>query len=233
MRKEITTGIIVFRRVREGIKFLILYHGHQYWNFPKGHIENEEQSLEAAYRETFEETGLRQEELRLVRNFKTYERFTFRRNGQTVYKIVILYLAQTNNPIVKISKEHQGYGWFFFEDAKKILGMHKDSQKVLQNAYDFLMRRQKKEITAEGPHAPGVVPPKPVQHQPHNHSTGMRTYAREANYTNNKQQQQPRQYRNHHEKSHRNIYRKSHSGGRFNSVRPNQDIPSNSQRSGQ
>lgn len=233
MRKEITTGIIVFRRVREGIKFLILYHGHQYWNFPKGHIENEEQSLEAAYRETFEETGLRQEELRLVRNFKTYERFTFRRNGQTVYKIVILYLAQTNNPIVKISKEHQGYGWFFFEDAKKILGMHKDSQKVLQNAYDFLMRRQKKETVQEH-HAPGVTPPKPIQQRPQshphrNHVMGMRVYGREARYGNNKQS---RQYGNHHEKQQRNIYQKSHSGGRFNSMRPNQDVPPNSQRSG-
>src|SRR3989344_2477514 len=78
-KKEISAGFIVFRRTAEGLKFLLLYHGHNYWNFPKGKIESEEKSLEAAFRETKEEAGLAKQELRMAKNFKVYQKFSFRR----------------------------------------------------------------------------------------------------------------------------------------------------------
>ncbi len=136
--KEVSAGIIVFRKTKEGPKFLVLYHGHNYWNFPKGKIENEEKSLEAAFRETREETGLAKKDLRLAQNFKVYERFTFRRNGQPIFKIVIFYLAETQEVDIKLSDEHEGYGWFLFGEAKRLLGKYKDSQKVLRQSFEFL-----------------------------------------------------------------------------------------------
>ena len=36
--REISAGIIIYRRTGEGPKFLLLYHGGRYWNFPKGKI---------------------------------------------------------------------------------------------------------------------------------------------------------------------------------------------------
>lgn len=137
-KREISAGIIVYRRTEEGPKFLILYHGHNYWNFPKGKIESEEKSLAAALRETREETGLSGQDLRLVKNFKTYERFYFRRAGQPYFKIVIFYLAETSNPVIRVSKEHQGYAWFLYPEGRRILGRYRDSQRVLKHAYDFL-----------------------------------------------------------------------------------------------
>ena len=132
---------MVYRKTPEGPKFLLLYHGHDYWNFAKGKIENEEKNFEAAVRETREETGLTTRDLRFVRNFKTYERFNFKRNGKTIYKTVIFYMAETNEPRIRISKEHQGYGWFLYKEASRILGKYRDSQKVLKNAHDFLRPR--------------------------------------------------------------------------------------------
>ena len=140
--REISAGIVVFRRTSEGPKFLILYHGGNYWNFPKGHIEAEEGDLTAALRETKEEAGLGARELRLIRNFKAYERFTFRRNNQSIFKIVIFYLAETRTRDVKISDEHQGYGWFTYREASKILAKYRDSQKVLRQSFEFLRDRQ-------------------------------------------------------------------------------------------
>jgi 8-oxo-dGTP pyrophosphatase MutT (NUDIX family) len=140
-RREISAGIVVYRKTPEGPKFLILYHGGSYWNFPKGKIESEERSLTAALRETKEETGLGGHDLKLAPDFKAYERFYFRRDGQGVFKIVIFYLAETHRREVKISFEHQGYGWFTARDAQRILGKYKDSQKVLKSAYDFLRSR--------------------------------------------------------------------------------------------
>lgn len=139
--REISAGIVVFRRTPEGPKFLILYHGGAYWNFPKGHIEGEEKDLAAALRETKEEAGLAARDLRVLPNFKAYERFAFRRDGRGVFKIVIFYLAETRERDIKISDEHQGYGWFTFREASKILGKYRDSQKVLRQAFEFLRPR--------------------------------------------------------------------------------------------
>ena len=137
-KKEITAGIIVYRKTSEGPKFLLLYHRGSYWNFPKGHVEREEKSLDAAIRETHEETGLRRSELKLIPNFKTYERFYFRRGKETIFKIVIIYLAETLEPRIKISFEHQGYGWFLFLDARRMLSKYRENQKILEHAYHFI-----------------------------------------------------------------------------------------------
>lgn len=152
MRQEISAGIIAYRKTKEGPKFLILYHGHDYWNFAKGKIESGEQSLAAALRETREETGLTPRDLRLARDFKVQERFSFRRNGQPVFKIVIFYLAETDVEMVKMSSEHQGYGWFLYREARKILGRYRDSQRVLRQAYEFLRHKR------YGPAVPGAGP---------------------------------------------------------------------------
>lgn len=140
-KREISAGIIAYRKTREGPKFLILYHGGGYWNFPKGHIESEEKSLAAALRETKEEAGLSSRDLRVIQGFKAYERFYFKKGGKGIFKIVIFYLAEARASEVKVSFEHQGYGWFLFKDAQRILEEYKDSRKVLRRAYDFISGR--------------------------------------------------------------------------------------------
>ncbi len=143
MKREISAGFIIFRRTKDGIKYLLLYHRGGYWNFPKGQIESEEKSLTAALRETREEAGLTPHDLRIMKNFKTYERFYFKRAGVPTFKIVIFYLAETGKRDIKISWEHNGYGWFLFHDAKKIVGKYRDTVKVLQQARDFLEKRKR------------------------------------------------------------------------------------------
>jgi len=151
-KREVSAGIVVYRKAREGPKFLILYHGHNYWNFPKGHIENEEKSLAAALRETREEAGFQVRDLKLAGNFKAYERFYFRRSGQTIFKIVIFYLAETRKTAVRVSDEHQGYGWFLYKDAQGILGKYRDSQKVLRSANEFLSGVRQRDPQRRRPH---------------------------------------------------------------------------------
>lgn len=147
-KKEITAGMIVVRRTNEGLKFLLLYHRGQYWNFPKGHVEREELSLDAAMRETCEETGLKKSDLRVIPGFKEYERFYFKKGKEKVFKVVIVYLALTRESRVRISYEHQGYGWFLYPEARQILGRYKENQKVLERAYRFVAYPQKKLATS-------------------------------------------------------------------------------------
>lgn len=143
VKKEITAGVIVYRKTIEGLKFLLLYHRGQYWNFPKGHVELEEGSLDAAIRETAEETGLKRADLRIIPGFKEYERFYFKKGKDTIFKVVIIYLAETREPRIKISHEHQGYAWFLYREAKQIVGRYKENQKVLERAHQFIIDRHR------------------------------------------------------------------------------------------
>ncbi len=165
MKKEYTAGLIVFRKTEQGPRFLLLYHGGRYWNFPKGHIEQikdaesiwnapdtsdatsaeitetetterRETSREAAIRETFEESGIRNEDIDIAPGFRAVQRFTFKKGHDQILKVVVFYLAETKKPDVKISSEHEGYGWFLYRDARYILGLHKDMQALLKRAYD-------------------------------------------------------------------------------------------------
>jgi 8-oxo-dGTP pyrophosphatase MutT (NUDIX family) len=152
LNKEISAGIIIYRKTKEGIKFLLLYHGGGYWNFPKGKIEAEEKSFQAALREIREETGLIKQDLKFADlpaqagNFKTYEKFVFWRGRGAlkvkVFKIVIFYLAETKKSWIKISYEHDGYAWLTYKEAINIL-KHKDSQRVLMQANEFLSKTKK------------------------------------------------------------------------------------------
>ncbi len=154
MPKIISAGIIIFRKTPEGPKFLLLYHGHGYWNFAKGKMEISERSWQTALREVREETGLKSNELKFIENFKTYERFFLTRGKEKVLKIVILYLAETRQPQITVSHEHEGYGWFSFNDAKKLMIKYKENIKILQNVYDFLHRRPANPNRAPKPAAP-------------------------------------------------------------------------------
>ncbi|MEK7481930.1 MAG: NUDIX domain-containing protein [Patescibacteria group bacterium] len=142
--REISAGIIIYRKTKEGLKFLLLYHGGGYWNFPKGKIEAEEKSFQAALRETREETGLSGNELKIDQRFKAYEKFVFWRGHgikkQKVFKVVIFYLAETKKPQIRISYEHDGYGWFTYKEAMKILLKYKDSQRVLAQVHGLLIK---------------------------------------------------------------------------------------------
>jgi 8-oxo-dGTP pyrophosphatase MutT (NUDIX family) len=154
-KKEFSAGLIVYRNTPQGPRFLLLYHGGRYWNFPKGHIENlknvttsiggdteeinvRETSKEAAIRETREETGIDPSKLSIKRNFRAVEKFRFRRNREQIFKVVIFYLAETDEVEVKISSEHEGFGWFQYKDARHILAPYKDSQRLLRNAYEYI-----------------------------------------------------------------------------------------------
>lgn len=146
MVREISAGIIIYRKTLEGPRFLILYHGRDYWNFPKGKIESEERSFQTALREIREETGITRNELKFQEYFKVFENFTFWRKNEKVYKTITFYLAETNRKAIKISDEkkgqpQEGFAWFTYKEALKVLANHKDIMRVLKQAYDFLQKR--------------------------------------------------------------------------------------------
>lgn len=150
-KREISSGIIVFRKTPEGPKFLILYRGRDQWTFPRGKIEGEERSFAAALRETREETGFGRNDLRFVDYFKGYENWTYVKNNEKIYKTVILYLAETRKKQVRIEDKFDGYGWFGYEQAKQIFtgAKNDENRKILDIVHSFLSKRGSSRMTRQ------------------------------------------------------------------------------------
>jgi 8-oxo-dGTP pyrophosphatase MutT (NUDIX family) len=166
-KKQVVAGFVIFRRTVDGIKYLLLYKRGNYWNFPKGHFKPGESTIDAALRELEEETGLKKADLRIVPNFRAYERFHFRVENQQIYDTVILFLAETHETNIRIMpREHSGFAWFLYQDAMNAIGKkYEDVARVLRQARSFLEHRRRPHPSAN---ANGERrPPHPPAHRPH------------------------------------------------------------------
>ncbi|MBI4193034.1 MAG: NUDIX domain-containing protein [Candidatus Colwellbacteria bacterium] len=179
MKRVISAGLIIYRKTPLGPRFLLLYHGGRYWNFPKGKLEHvdangevlaheegaeglraeeafprgrRERSIDAAVRETLEETGISSSELAIKNGFRAHEKFRFQKDGEAIFKVVILYLAEfmSSLPDVKITEGHEGYGWFLYKDAQFFLRSYTDTRAILKKAYDFLKGHGRRARTGRG-----------------------------------------------------------------------------------
>ena len=146
VKKQVVAGFVIFRKTRDGIKYLMLYRQGNYWNFPKGKFEAGEDSMRAALRETYEETGIKPEELRITPGFKTYVKYYFRRGNEKIYDTLILHLAETRiEQVTIVPREHSGYAWFLYHDALSVLGKKfNGTRRVLKQAHDFLEGQRRK-----------------------------------------------------------------------------------------
>ncbi|MEX2436829.1 MAG: NUDIX domain-containing protein [Candidatus Paceibacterota bacterium] len=145
-KKEITpgAGFIIYRRTKQGIKFLLLYHGGKYWNFPKGKLKEGEDYRTAAVREIEEETGLRRRDLRVHPSFKKENKYTFSHEGKKVLKNITYLLAESKKKSVTISpREHSGYAWFLYKDARNSL-VHENIKNTLKSAHDAIQKQSYK-----------------------------------------------------------------------------------------
>ncbi|MDG6963449.1 MAG: NUDIX domain-containing protein, partial [Nitrososphaerota archaeon] len=77
-------------------------------------------------REVEEETGLR--EIRILPGFRKVIEYYYKRNRKNIHKQVVYLLASTSTEKVRISFEHQGFGWFSYEKA--VLKASYDNSKV-------------------------------------------------------------------------------------------------------
>jgi 8-oxo-dGTP pyrophosphatase MutT (NUDIX family) len=139
MVREKSCGVVLFRRTREGPKFLLLHYKSGHWDFPKGHVEKDEDERRTAARELEEETGI--SKIRFVEGFRDLVKYFFRRGKKTVYKEVIFFLVETEEEKVTISYEHIGYKWLNYEDAMRQLTF-KNAQGILEKSMKFVPKHQ-------------------------------------------------------------------------------------------
>ena len=97
--------------------------------------------MDAAFREVKEETGLGKNDLILKDQFRVTDKFFFFREKKRIFKIVIFYLAQSRTRDVTVSMEHNGYGWFTYKEAIKIVKFQ-NLRNIIKKANDILKPKQ-------------------------------------------------------------------------------------------
>ncbi len=137
MIEESSAGSIVYTYKGAKRLFLFLKRKEGWLDFPKGHVERGETPMEAAVRETMEESGLR---VSLIPFFNRTICYTFTRKGGRIRKCVTMFIA---HPVIgqkpKVSHEHTGFEWLDFGSALKRLS-HYGQKEVLTAANAYIDR---------------------------------------------------------------------------------------------
>lgn len=118
--KTLSAGVIVVRREGSFWRYLLL-RVYDYWDFPKGIVEADEEPREAARREVEEETGLTNIVFSWGHDYQETEPY-----GPG--KVARYYVAETQQTAITlpISKElgrpeHHEYRWVNYEEARELL----------------------------------------------------------------------------------------------------------------
>jgi len=132
---ERSCGGIIFY----GKEYLLLKYGWGHWGFVKGNIEKGESLEETFLRGAEEEAGLKKENLILIEGFREKISYFYRKEGKTIFKLVIYLLAESNTKNVRLSFEHTDYVWLTFDKALEKITYEGDKN-VLKKAHQFLKK---------------------------------------------------------------------------------------------
>src|SRR3989344_8286451 len=100
------------------------------WSLPKGHIESGEESMEAARREVYEESGIKN--LEFIKDLGSYQRYKIDPvNGEdrSECKTITMYLFKTAEDIINpIDPENPEARWVPREQVAELLTHPKDKE---------------------------------------------------------------------------------------------------------
>ncbi len=114
--------------------YLVLHYEEGHWDLPKGHVEAGESETQTALRELEEETGIK--DVEPVFGFRETIEYYYRREGRTMHKEVVFFLAKTATGEVRLSDEHIGSEWLSYEKALERL--------TFKNAKDLLAKAERR-----------------------------------------------------------------------------------------
>jgi 8-oxo-dGTP pyrophosphatase MutT (NUDIX family) len=119
-------------------KYLLLHYEAGHWDFVKGNVEPNESEKDTVIRELQEETGI--VDIRFIDDFREKIDYFYRRQGATIHKEVVFFLAETQTEKVTLSFEHVGYAWLNYQQAMEKLTF-KNAKEILQKAHKVLKAR--------------------------------------------------------------------------------------------
>ncbi len=136
---ERSAGFLLYTNKGGKRRYLLLRHRYgAHWGAPKGHIEAGENEMEAALRETREETGFA--DIEPVRGFRAVSRYHFTRDHRTVFKEAIYFLGRVTLADPKLSREHTDAKWLPYSTAVETIS-YPDIRAILMRAEEWLNHR--------------------------------------------------------------------------------------------
>lgn len=134
--RVLSAGIVPVCDTQRGWMFLLL-RSFNYWDFPKGEVEKEEDPFQTALRELKEETGISKAESIWGKDYKETEMYS--RGKIARYYLMKIEMPERitllPNPETGIIEHHE-YRWVLYHDAQKLLGPRVN--KVLDWAYETI-----------------------------------------------------------------------------------------------
>ncbi len=132
---EKSCGVVLYRMNGSVREYLLLNYPGGHWDFPKGHVEERDDSEQnTARRELEEETGIT--DIKIHPGYREIMYYEFNRGAkERVKKNVVYFLAETPTEAVTISFEHKGFIWLPYEQAMRKL--------TFDNARELLEKGEK------------------------------------------------------------------------------------------
>lgn len=141
MLKQSSAGVVIYRISEDNFRtYLLLQYPGRYWDFPKGKLENNEKWIDAAIRESKEETGV---DVEIDPNFEYAYSYSFNDfRGNKIEKTVIFFIGQViSDEEVTLSHEHIDFLWLSYEQAR--IQIHFESvKKLLDEVEEFLNKKE-------------------------------------------------------------------------------------------
>ena len=126
-------GFVLVRERAKRLQYLTLMNRRRGEpGLAKGHTDRGETELETAYRETEEETGL--SDLDVRRDFRTVLHYEVRRRGQLWHKRVVLFTAYVRSGKVRLSDEHSDFAWLTLDDMLEAMPFGDLQDAVIESA---------------------------------------------------------------------------------------------------
>ncbi len=136
LREKSCGAVVVLTNMEP--KYLLLHYEAGHWDFVKGNVEPNESEKDTVIRELKEETGI--VDARFFDDFREKIEYFYRRQGTTIRKEVVFFLAETHTEKVTLSFEHVGYAWLNYQHALEKLTF-KNAKDILQKAHELLKAR--------------------------------------------------------------------------------------------
>ncbi len=113
----------------DGLVLVVNQHGNS-WSLPKGHIEKGEKELDAARREIYEESGIKN--LKLIKSLGSYQRRRLAKDGRgdgSELKTITMFLFRTSENMLKpIDPENPEAKWVEKNSVADLLTHPKDKE---------------------------------------------------------------------------------------------------------
>ena len=134
---EKSCGAVIFTRMNNEIKYLLIRNLGGIYGFPKGHVEQGETEEQTALREVFEEVGLA---VKLVSGFRSEDEHPIPQKENTM-KQIVYFLGEYSNQEFTYQKEELTDALLTDYETAMTLFQFDSSKRILTEANNFLLSR--------------------------------------------------------------------------------------------